>query len=109
VMDCFVFPSRYEGLGLVVVEAQAAGLPCIISDRIPTEAIVDHSMVLVLPLEASPEEWAAEVLRVVSLKHTRNRSSAVDRVESSRFNLDSCAALLWERYAQFSQQSSGHP
>ena len=33
VMDCFVFPSRYEGLGLVAVEAQAAGLTCLISDR----------------------------------------------------------------------------
>src|SRR6202012_821767 len=58
VMDSFVFPSRYEGLGLVVVEAQAAELPCLISDRVPSEAIVDGSLVRVIPLERSAPEGA---------------------------------------------------
>ena len=34
-MDCFVFPSRFEGLGIVVIEAQSTGLPCFISDEVP--------------------------------------------------------------------------
>lgn len=37
-MDVFVFPSLYEGLGIVLVEAQSAGLPCVVSDTIPTDA-----------------------------------------------------------------------
>jgi conjugative relaxase-like TrwC/TraI family protein len=39
-MDAFLFPSRYEGLGLVLVESQAAGVPCFFSDCIPPEATV---------------------------------------------------------------------
>ena len=35
-MDVFLFPSLYEGLGIAALEAQAAGLPCIISDSVPS-------------------------------------------------------------------------
>lgn len=36
-MDAFILPSKYEGLGIVVIEAQAAGLPCIVSDKVSLE------------------------------------------------------------------------
>ena len=42
VMDAFAFPSRFEGLGIVAIEAQAAGLPLICSDQVPEEAIVSQ-------------------------------------------------------------------
>ena len=48
--DVFCLPSLYEGLGIVSVEAQAAGLPCILSDRIPREVQVTGS-VRFLPIE----------------------------------------------------------
>jgi glycosyltransferase involved in cell wall biosynthesis len=100
VMDCFVFPSRYEGLGLVVVEAQAAGLPCLISDRVPSEAVVDPSLVRVLPLERSPAEWAETTLDLRKPQGGSNPLGALSQVENSHFNLDHCVSTLQARYLQ---------
>jgi glycosyltransferase involved in cell wall biosynthesis len=63
-MDCFLFPSSYEGLGLVLWEAQAAGLTCVISDTIPQEASVAIKLVRRLSLDAPPEVWANELQRI---------------------------------------------
>ncbi len=57
--DCFVFPSLFEGLGIVAVEAQAAGLPCILADTLPQEAFVCNYKKLPL---GSAEKWAQEIL-----------------------------------------------
>ena len=100
VMDCFVLPSLYEGLPIVAVEAQAAGLPCLISDRITSEVIVDTSLVHVLSLEQSPAEWAAAALALRSSRSESRGPSAVSRVENSQFNLDHCISSLRARYMQ---------
>jgi glycosyltransferase involved in cell wall biosynthesis len=63
-MDCFLFPSVHEGLGLVLWEAQAAGLTCVVSDTIPEEATVVNKLVRRLPLDAAPETWANELERI---------------------------------------------
>lgn len=60
-MDIFLFPSKYEGLGISLIEAQAAGLPVIASDVIPKETNVTP-LIKYLPLQSSPEKWAEAVL-----------------------------------------------
>ena len=63
-MDVFLFPSLYEGLGSVLIEAQANGLYVVTSkDVVPDEIDVTGHAAFV-PLAASPEEWAETVLSV---------------------------------------------
>ena len=74
-MDCFVFPSIYEGLPLSVIEAQAAGLPCLISNGISDQCIITD-LVRVLPLEMSETEWASRVVECSSVRRT-NRTEEI--------------------------------
>lgn len=61
VIDVFVFPSLYEGLGLALVEAQAAGKPVVYSNTVPVEAKLVGRLVYVLSLQDSPRKWAETI------------------------------------------------
>jgi glycosyltransferase involved in cell wall biosynthesis len=61
--SCFVFPSWSEGLGLAVVEAQAAGIPCVISDRVPREAWLVPELLIALDPGAPARDWAEAARR----------------------------------------------
>lgn len=64
-MDVFLFPSRYEGLGIVLIEAQKMNLPCVVSDVVPNEAF-QSNLITRLSLDDSLEKWVDSCLNPIS-------------------------------------------
>ena len=97
-MDVFVFPSLHEGLPLVLVEAQAAGLPSVISDAISEEAIIAPKLVKSLSLQDNPATWAEAVIDSANSRELSSESE--ERISQSKFNAIRSAVELCEVYLQ---------
>ncbi len=95
-MDAFLFPSFCETLGIVLVEAQAAGLPCVMSDTIPLEADVVKPLCQRLSLRDSASKWADAVLAAREAKISQ--AAALHVVEESNFNIASSCRELGALY-----------
>ena len=89
-MDAFVFPSLFEGLGIAGIEAQAAGLPVVCSDRVPAEARV-LERVHVMPLEAGIEAWADAAL---ALEKTPRTGEEAEQVRAAGFDIAAVASQI---------------
>ncbi|MBE7020156.1 MAG: glycosyltransferase family 1 protein [Ruminococcaceae bacterium] len=75
IMNGFIFPSKQEGLGIALIEAQAAGLYCVVSDTIPSEAFVSGRLAS-LPLNAGPSKWVEALLKEEASTDIRNELRA---------------------------------
>lgn len=97
-MDLLLFPSLCEGLGRVMVEAQAAGLPCVISDVMPEEVNVVEPLVTRLSLEETPAHWARVVRERLSAAPVMTQSEALAAVEATPFNITTNVEQLQRLY-----------
>lgn len=92
-MDCFVFPSFYEGFPGTVLEAQAAGLPCIVSDSVTREAGVT-GLAEFAPLEEGAAVWAKRVLAAAG----RPRFGRVEEICEKGYDTGTQAAVMQRFY-----------
>lgn len=95
-MDVFVFPSLYEGMPVTLIEAQASGLPCIISDHISEECIVTSNLVSVMKLSASAEGWAECILK----KGKDGHRNTAEEIEKSGYDIKIAAKKLEQIYLE---------
>jgi glycosyltransferase involved in cell wall biosynthesis len=97
-IDLFLLPSIYEGLGLVLIEAQAAGLPCVFSDVVPEEANAVKPLVRRVSLSKSASDWAEAVISARSAASTITQADTLAVLENSPFNIAVSVQKLTELY-----------
>lgn len=95
-MDVFVFPSLYEGLPVTLIEAQAAGLPCVISNAVSRECEVTKGLITQKSLSNSAFEWAECILKNIRDRKQDHR----EEVSSAGYEIHKAARKLQEFYMQ---------
>lgn len=95
-MDVFVLPSAWEGLGIVNIEAQAAGLPAVVSDEVP-EAAVLTDLIERISLSQPMEVWCRAVLDKVNTP----RRDTSEEIRKSGFDIVQTAKKLEDFYCSF--------
>ena len=94
-MDVFLFPSHFEGLGIVVIEAQASGLPVVASTMVPRDVSLTPNVTF-LALEAPLECWADAVCNCKTFNRTNDANTAVAKA----YGIENSAKLLENFYEE---------
>ena len=92
-MDYFLLPSLYEGLPGTAVEAQASGLPGIMSDTVTREALVTE-LLQVRSIKEDPKVWAEEILK----SDKTDRTVYAQKVKDASFDIKEQAKRMQEFY-----------
>jgi glycosyltransferase involved in cell wall biosynthesis len=107
--DLFVFPSRTDTLGQAVMEAQACGLPAVVSiEGGPRETVEDDETGVVVE-ENGAGDWAAVIAALLDDPRRRQRMGALARQRAGRFSLADTFESFWTPHLLACEQAAAEP
>ena len=98
-MDCFIFPSLYEGLGIALIEAQINGLYCIASDVVPRETKIGNNIEYI-DLDKSSSIWCDEILKD-DIHHSRGSFYSENLDEINKYSITYTVKKLENLYKKW--------
>jgi len=93
--DVFLLPSRFEGLGIVYMEAQASGMPVFASDQVPDETFVTN-LIHKINLTDSTEQWA---MKIMEHRHD-DRKEVREEIKKKKYDIHAAAMMLQKKYME---------
>lgn len=101
-MDVFVFPSKWEGLGIAAIEAQVSGLPVIISENVPKCVDIGAGLIESAFLSA-PDEWCDRIRRAAETM--KERSSHIEDARKAGYDIKANVIVMKEFYLKIAGQN----
>lgn len=92
--DLFLFPSRFEGLSVAALEAQANGVPILASNNVNADDIRMNSNFMFKDLNATPEEWVKEILKIKKNISRLEYSNIVKNFNENNYNIEETSKQL---------------
>jgi glycosyltransferase EpsF len=98
IFDVFLMPSFYEGLPVSIIEAQATGIPCLVSDTITEEIDMGLGLISFLSIKSSCEEWINKIIAISNENRDIDRDSIKNALSKNGYEINESIIRLKKIY-----------
>jgi glycosyltransferase involved in cell wall biosynthesis len=95
-MDLLLFPSKFEGLSIAALEAQANGLPVLASSKVIPESVHINRNYHVLSLEEPCDQWCKRIIEIKQNEHREKQNVIKNNFQKAGFDIDKSSSALYE-------------